>query len=152
MDILAAAEICGISKRCTLVSCYTFMPRSSTTSVFYCQTPSSPLGLLEFKAAARSEQSAVWDRGCSQTQPERFGLVGNKASAWQRVSLFWGVREILFFSAVSVSKTWLARAPCIILNYSKFFKCLSPTAAPPPWFVSAPWCHAVQTRLLTSHK
>ena len=56
-------RICDFSTHRTLLSFYTFMPRSSTTSIFYCQRPSSPLELLQFKAATCFKQTAAdWRR------------------------------------------------------------------------------------------
>lgn len=59
MGILAAAEIADFSEHSTLLTCYTFMPGSRATSIFFCQPVSVPLELLEFEAAARFKQSAV---------------------------------------------------------------------------------------------
>lgn len=59
---------------------YTLMPQSSTTSIFYCQTPSSTLELLEFKAATCLTQNTVWDDGRTEKESEQFYVVGKQQS------------------------------------------------------------------------
>lgn len=63
------------------------MPSGSTTSIFCCQTLSSSLELLEFRAAAACfKQNAVSDDGCSQIDSEQFCSAG-KPTVWQWIPL-----------------------------------------------------------------
>ncbi len=120
---------CDFSKHQTLLSFYTFMPRSSTTSLFCCQTLSSPLELLEFKAAARFKQSAVWDSGCSQIQSEHFCIVG-KPKIRQRLPLSASVPEWNFCCFAQTWSVWLSS------SFASYKIISSSFSVSHPWFVS----------------
>lgn len=98
------------------------MPRSSTTSIFYCQTLSSPLELLEFKAAACFKQSAVWDSGCSQIQSEGFCIAG-KPTIWQLLHFLWVCNTGMKFC--SFAQTWLALLSSSFASYQIIQRSLS---------------------------
>lgn len=83
---LAAVEMEPVSSPDTPLRFYTFMPRSSTTSILCCQTHRGSLELLVFKAALCFKQSAVRHNGCSHIPSEQFCTVG-KATIWQWLPL-----------------------------------------------------------------
>lgn len=103
------------------------MPSGSTTSIFCCQTLSSSLELLEFKAAAAAaaacfKQNVVWDNGCSQF--EQFCSAG-KPAICQWVSLSLNLLEWNF--TVLHNCDWRDSYPSRYHNNSpKFFHCLTP--------------------------